>query len=181
MVRTPVIVLSNECQPSSEQTEAIDGILELGIPKKPVPILGPLLMGMLAAAKFLGVSRVTLWRMIKAECCQKLKFCPALFGYVAPIWRPSPPDKGKSQRDSIWSSIFERIKFLILWTETQSGERNKMAELIQAAFMQNPLVPLLVFVRQYFSMLPNITQKATKGINRIKHNKNGHKTCVLWP
>jgi hypothetical protein len=34
-----------------------------------------------------------------------------------------------------------------------------MAKLIQADFMQNPLAPLLVFVRQYFSMLPNITIK----------------------
>jgi len=51
-----------------------------------------------------------------------------------------------------------------------------MAELIQTDFMQNPLVPLLVFVRQYFSMLPNITKNATKGKNRIKHNKNGPDT-----
>jgi hypothetical protein len=46
--------------------------------------------------------------------------------------------------------------------------------LIQTAFTQNPLAPLLVFVRQYFGMLPNITQNATKGRNRIKPNKNGH-------
>ena len=51
-----------------------------------------------------------------------------------------------------------------------------MAELIQIAFMQNPLAPLLVFVRQHFSMLPNITQNATKGRNRIKYNKNGPET-----
>jgi len=56
-----------------------------------------------------------------------------------------------------------------------------MAELIQAAFMQNPLAPLLVYVRQYFSMLPNITQNGTKGGNRIKHNKNGHEINVSWP
>jgi hypothetical protein len=51
-----------------------------------------------------------------------------------------------------------------------------MAELIQAEFIQNPLAPLLVFVRQYFSMLPNITQNATKGENCIKNNKNGLET-----
>jgi hypothetical protein len=56
-----------------------------------------------------------------------------------------------------------------------------MAKLIQADYMQNPLVPLLVFVRQYFSLLPNITQIATKGRNLIKHNKNGHEISISWP
>jgi len=51
-----------------------------------------------------------------------------------------------------------------------------MAKLIQAEFMQNPLAPLLVFVRQYFSVLPNITQNAPKWRKRIKQNKNGPET-----
>jgi hypothetical protein len=84
--------------------------------------------------------------------------------------------KGESRRANTWSSIFERTKFFILWSETQLGERNKMAKLIQIDFMQNPLLPYLVFVRQYFSMLPNITKNATKGRKLIKHNKNGHET-----
>jgi transcriptional regulator of acetoin/glycerol metabolism len=50
---------------SSDQMKAIDGILESRIQEKPMATSGPLLMGMSAAAKFLGVSRVTFWRMTK--------------------------------------------------------------------------------------------------------------------
>jgi len=64
---------------SPEQMEAIDGILEFGIQKRPVATPGPLLMGMSASAKLLGVSRATLWRMTKAGLLQKIEVLPGSF------------------------------------------------------------------------------------------------------
>ena len=40
---------------------------------------GSLLMNMGEAAKYLGVSRVTLWRMIKASALKKVEFMPGSF------------------------------------------------------------------------------------------------------
>ena len=59
--------------------EAIDGILESGIQAKATATSGPLLMGMSAAATFLGVSRVTLWRMIKGGMLTKIEILPGTF------------------------------------------------------------------------------------------------------
>jgi predicted DNA-binding transcriptional regulator AlpA len=59
--------------------EAIDGILEFGVQKKPMATHGPLLMGMSASAKLLGVSRATLWRMTKAGLLQKIEVLPGSF------------------------------------------------------------------------------------------------------
>ena len=59
--------------------EAIDGILESGIPEKPMVMSGPLLMGMSASAKLLGVSRATLWRMIKFGLLKKIEVLPGSF------------------------------------------------------------------------------------------------------
>ena len=39
----------------------------------------PLLMGMSASAKLLGVSRATLWRMTKAGLLQKIEVLPGSF------------------------------------------------------------------------------------------------------
>ena len=64
---------------SAEQTQAIDGILENRIPERPPMTLGPLLLGMSAAAKLLGVSRVTLWRMIKGGRLEKIEILPGTF------------------------------------------------------------------------------------------------------
>ena len=64
---------------SPEQMEAIDGILEFGVQKKPMATPGPLLMGMSASAKLLGVSRATLWRMTKAGLLQKIEVLPGSF------------------------------------------------------------------------------------------------------
>jgi hypothetical protein len=64
---------------SPEQMEAIDGILEFGIQKRPMTTPGPLLMGMSASAKLLGVSRATLWRMTKAGLLQKIEVLPGSF------------------------------------------------------------------------------------------------------
>jgi len=64
---------------SPEQMEAIDGILEFGVQKRPMATPGPLLMGMSASAKLLGVSRVTLWRMIKGGMLPKIEILPGTF------------------------------------------------------------------------------------------------------
>ena len=45
-----------------------------------------------------------------------------------------------------------------------------------SCFHAKSVGPLLVFVRQYFSMLPNITQNATEGRNRIKITKTAMKS-----
>jgi predicted DNA-binding transcriptional regulator AlpA len=64
---------------SRDQLEAIDGILERRITETFSPTQGPLLLGMSASAKFLGVSRATLWRMIKAGLLQKVEVLPGSF------------------------------------------------------------------------------------------------------
>jgi predicted DNA-binding transcriptional regulator AlpA len=64
---------------SPEQMQAIDGILESGIQEKQMTTSGPLLMGMTASAKLLGVSRATLWRMIKGKSLQKIEVLPGSF------------------------------------------------------------------------------------------------------
>ena len=64
---------------SPEQMQAIDGILESSVQQKPAVMSGPLLMGMTASAKLLGISRATLWRMIKAGVLQKIEVLPGSF------------------------------------------------------------------------------------------------------
>lgn len=65
--------------PPEIQSE-IDRILE-GRPSAPrdEPPTGPLLMGMSAAAKFIGVSRATLWRMCRAGRLKKVEILPGSF------------------------------------------------------------------------------------------------------
>jgi predicted DNA-binding transcriptional regulator AlpA len=64
---------------SPEQIQAIDGTLESGVQKKTVAATGPLLMGMTASAKLLGVSRATLWRMTKGGLLKKIEVLPGSF------------------------------------------------------------------------------------------------------
>ena len=64
---------------SLEQLEAIDGILESRNQEKQTATSGPLLMGMTASARLLGVSRATLWRMIKGGLLQKIEVLPGSF------------------------------------------------------------------------------------------------------
>ena len=64
---------------SSEQMQAIDDILESRIQEKPTATSSPLLMGMTASAKLLGVSRATLWRMAKGGLLQKIEVLPGSF------------------------------------------------------------------------------------------------------
>jgi excisionase family DNA binding protein len=58
---------------SPEQLGVIDGILEGRVQQEFRCAAGPLLMGMSASAKFLGVSRATLWRMIKTGRLEKVE------------------------------------------------------------------------------------------------------------
>lgn len=64
---------------SPEQLGAIDNILEGKFPKMIVETVGPLLMGMKAAAKFLGVSRTTLWRMVVDGRLKRVEVLPGSF------------------------------------------------------------------------------------------------------
>ncbi len=64
---------------SPEQIGAIDSILDGKIQKPPPQTIGPLLMGMTASAKFLGVSRTTLWRMVDKGRLQKVEVLPGSF------------------------------------------------------------------------------------------------------
>ena len=64
---------------SPEQIRVIDRILESGIPEKATEAAGPLLLGMTVSAKLLGVSRATLWRMIKGGVLQKIEVLPGSF------------------------------------------------------------------------------------------------------
>lgn len=67
-------------QASPEIQAEIDRILD-GKPPAPhdEPPTGPLLMGMSAAAKYLGVSRSTLWRICCAGRLQKVELYPGSF------------------------------------------------------------------------------------------------------
>jgi excisionase family DNA binding protein len=66
-------------QASSETQAEIDRILEGKAEAKAESTTGPLLFGMSRAAKFLGVSRATLWRMIKARRLGKVEVLPGSF------------------------------------------------------------------------------------------------------
>jgi len=67
-------------QADPEKQALIDQILE-GRPPAPQSELptGPLLMGMSAGAKFIGVSRATLWRMVKNGRLTKVEILPNSF------------------------------------------------------------------------------------------------------
>jgi hypothetical protein len=64
---------------SPEQIQAIDSILISGVHKKTIDVTGPLLLGMNASAKFLGVSRTTLWRMTKVGFLERIEILPGNF------------------------------------------------------------------------------------------------------
>jgi len=64
---------------SPEQLTAIDTILERRLTETVSVTQVPLLLGMSASAKFLGVSRATLWRMIRVGLLQKVEVLPGSF------------------------------------------------------------------------------------------------------
>jgi len=66
-------------QATPAQQEAIDRILAGQMPAAAPAPTGPLLVSMGPAAKFLGVSRTTLWRMIQAGRLAKVEVLPGSF------------------------------------------------------------------------------------------------------
>lgn len=66
-------------QASPEMQAEIDRILEGKFPARVQMTTGPMLLGMTPAAKLLGVSRATLWRMIKAGRLGKVEVLPGSF------------------------------------------------------------------------------------------------------
>jgi excisionase family DNA binding protein len=63
-------------QATPEQQSAIDRILEGKPEAETKPRTGPLLLGMGPAAKYLGVSRGTLYRMIQAGKLKRVEILP---------------------------------------------------------------------------------------------------------
>lgn len=66
-------------QASPEMQAEIDSILEGKFPARVEMSTGPMLLGMTPAAKLLGVSRATLWRIIKAGRLNKVEVLPGSF------------------------------------------------------------------------------------------------------
>ncbi len=66
-------------QATPEQQEIIDKILEGKFPAVHEGPAGPLLLGMSKGAQFLGVSRGTLWRMIRDGRLSKVEVLPGSF------------------------------------------------------------------------------------------------------
>ena len=66
-------------QASPEQQAMIDRILEGRLAPEPPAPNGPLLIGMGAGSRLLGVSRATLWRMIKAGRLDRVEVLPGSF------------------------------------------------------------------------------------------------------
>jgi excisionase family DNA binding protein len=64
---------------SPAMLEEIDRILEGKVQARMEATTGPLLCGMSPAAKLLGVSRSTIWRMIKAGRLGKVEVLPGSF------------------------------------------------------------------------------------------------------
>jgi len=66
-------------QATPDQQSAIDRILE-GKVEAPAPVpTGPLLLMMGDAAKLLGVSRATVWRLVKAGKLDRVELLPGTF------------------------------------------------------------------------------------------------------
>ncbi|MCX7010186.1 MAG: helix-turn-helix domain-containing protein [Kiritimatiellaeota bacterium] len=62
-----------------DQLDKVDAVLERRAPAFEKEVTGPLLLGMGAGAKFLGTSRGTLWRMIRAGRLNKVEILPGSF------------------------------------------------------------------------------------------------------
>ena len=75
----PNQLLMRLLQATPQQQEVIAQILNGKTDLKTAAPTGPLLLGMGAGAKFLGVSRATLWRMVKLGKLEKVELLPGSF------------------------------------------------------------------------------------------------------
>ena len=75
----PNDLLMRFLQSTPEQQAVVDRILEGKAQAAPATVSGPLLVGMGAGARLLGVSRATLWRMIRAGRLDKVEVLPGSF------------------------------------------------------------------------------------------------------
>lgn len=66
-------------QATREQQDVIDRVLSGETVRETAAPSGPLLLGMGVAARVLGVSRATLWRMIQANRVEKVELLPGSF------------------------------------------------------------------------------------------------------
>jgi predicted DNA-binding transcriptional regulator AlpA len=66
-------------QADPEKQARIDEILNGVLPEARETSTGPLLLGMGAGAKFLGVSRATFWRILRAGRLEKVEILPGAF------------------------------------------------------------------------------------------------------
>ncbi|MEI7900254.1 MAG: helix-turn-helix domain-containing protein [bacterium] len=66
-------------QAPPDKQMAIDRILDGKYPSRGDAPTGPLLCGMSPAAKYIGVSRATLWRMIRAGRLGRVEILPGSF------------------------------------------------------------------------------------------------------
>ena len=66
-------------QASPQQQEAIDRILAGQPDSASDGPMGPLLLGMGEAADFLGVSRTTLWRLVRSSRLPRVEVLPGFF------------------------------------------------------------------------------------------------------
>lgn len=73
------LALANDKAVPQELTEAVFRLFDGGLQTKQVATDEPLLMTMTAAAKALGISRVTLWRMVKEGVLRPVEITPHVF------------------------------------------------------------------------------------------------------
>lgn len=73
------LALSNDATVSGEMADAIGKVLNGNVSSGGPQPDGPLLMNMTGAAKLIGVSRVTLWRMVKEGVLRPVEIMPGVF------------------------------------------------------------------------------------------------------
>ncbi|MCE9614785.1 MAG: helix-turn-helix domain-containing protein [Lentisphaerae bacterium] len=66
-------------QEGGDALKVLKGLAVAADPVAPKPTVGPLLLGMGAASRYLGVSRSTLWRVIKAGTMEKVELFPGSY------------------------------------------------------------------------------------------------------
>lgn len=63
----------------TDALKVLKGLAVAADPVAPKPVVGPLLMGIGAAARYLGVSRATLWRAVQAGRLKKVELFPGSY------------------------------------------------------------------------------------------------------